>query len=73
MMGGFGKQLVAAVGKLLAVAAGFAIYYLGMSMVIVWMVYLILTYAHHSSGAALLFSVRTLLPLSVIVGIGVLF
>jgi hypothetical protein len=72
-MRSFGKQSVVTAGELLAVAAGFAVYFLGIGVIVTWIAYLILTWVHHGSGGALLFTVRTLLPLSVIVGLLVLF
>jgi len=71
-MRGFGKQSVVRVGKLLAVAASFSVYYSVIGIIVVLIVHLILICVLYGSGAALLFSARTLLPLGVIVGLLVL-
>ena len=60
-------------GKLLAVMAGFAMYFLGIVVIIAWIVSLILISVNHGSGAALVFTARTLLPLIVTIGLFVLF
>ena len=65
--------MMRSLGKLLVVAAGFAVYYLAIGVIIGWMLRLIVIYVTDGSGAALLFSARTLLPLSVIVVLLVFF
>ncbi len=73
MMRPFAKQSVVTVGELLLVAAGFAVYYVGIGVIIIWIVYLILSCVHRGSGAALFFVLKTILPLGVIVGLLMLF
>ena len=60
-------------GRLLAVIAGFAFYFLAIIIVIAWFVSLILISVNHGSRAALLFTAKTLLPLILILGVMVLF
>ena len=59
-------------GRLLAVTAGFTVYFLAIFIILGWIVSLILTSVNHGSGASLIFTARTLLPLVVILGVTVL-
>jgi hypothetical protein len=65
--------MIRSFGKLLVVTVGFAVYYLAIIIILAWMVSLVLMSVYYGSGAALLFTAKTLLPLTAIIGLLVLF
>lgn len=60
-------------GKLLAVAAGFVVYYLAVGIIIICIVYSLLSYVQHGLKAALLIAVRFLFPIGISIGFIFLF